>query len=127
MDERPMPAARLARRRIRQPGQVSALDGALPIRYRRSLYRERISGGTGVAVAASAAMPPRGALAPKWCNVDRNPGVIMEAFVPVTITAASVAFIVAAGLAVTMPARAEPSSQPVPQVAVVRATNGCFS
>src|SRR5262245_22150238 len=52
----------------------------------------------------------------------------MEAFVPVTITAARVAFTVAAGFAVTMPARAEPSSQPVPpQVAVVRATNGCFS
>src|SRR5262245_37293237 len=50
----------------------------------------------------------------------------MEAF-SVTITAAGVAFIVAAGFAVTMPARAEPNSQPVPQVAVVRATNGCFS
>jgi multidrug efflux pump subunit AcrA (membrane-fusion protein) len=51
----------------------------------------------------------------------------MEAFVPVTITAARVAFIVAAGVAVTVPARAEPNSQPVPQVTVVRVTNGCFS
>ena len=51
----------------------------------------------------------------------------MEGFVPVTIAAARVALIVAAGFAVPMPARAEPSSQPVPQVAVVRATNGCFS
>jgi multidrug efflux pump subunit AcrA (membrane-fusion protein) len=51
----------------------------------------------------------------------------MEVFVPVTITAARAAFIVAVGFAATMPAHAEPSSQPVPQVAVVRATNGCFS
>lgn len=52
---------------------------------------------------------------------------MMEVFVPVTIAAARAAFIVAVGFAATMPAHAEPSSQPVPQVAVVRATNGCFS
>ena len=52
---------------------------------------------------------------------------MMEVFVPVTIAAARAAFIVAVGFAATMPAHAEPSAQPVPQVAVVRATNGCFS
>src|SRR5262249_29326515 len=63
----------------------------------------------------------------KWWSVALNPGVMMQVFVPVTITAARAAFIVAVGFAATMPAQAEPSSQPVPQVAVVRATNGCFS
>jgi HlyD family secretion protein len=51
----------------------------------------------------------------------------MEVFVPVTIAAARIALVIAAGCAVTALARAEPSSQPAPQVSVVRATNGCFS
>src|SRR5262249_51766426 len=77
-------------------------------------------GSVGGVVAASRSRT-------KWWSVALNPGVMMEVFVPVTITAARAAFIIAVGFAATMPAHAEPSSQPVPQVAVVRATNGCFS
>ncbi len=51
----------------------------------------------------------------------------MKVFVPVTITAASAALVIAADLAMTLPGRAETNSQPAAQVVVVRAASGCFS
>jgi hypothetical protein len=51
----------------------------------------------------------------------------MQAFVPVMIAAARVAFIIAASSAAPSPGHAETESQPAAQVVVVRATSGCFS
>jgi multidrug efflux pump subunit AcrA (membrane-fusion protein) len=51
----------------------------------------------------------------------------MQAFVPVMIAAARVAFIIAASSAATSPGGAETNSQPAAQVVVVKATSGCFS
>src|SRR6202022_2728000 len=50
LGSRAMSSARAARRRIRQPGQVSPFAIAFQIRFRRAIFCERISGTARVAV-----------------------------------------------------------------------------
>ena len=53
MDCRNVPAAGIARRRLRQPGQIRAFHGAFPLRFGRQISRKRVSRGAGVALEFS--------------------------------------------------------------------------